>query len=313
MALHPEVRAFLDQLEAAGTPPLYTLSPEDARAAYRQLFALLPEDDAQIGGTREFQITTPHATIAARLYLPVEPDGPLPVLIYFHGGGFVIGDIDTYDPLCRALCAGSDCAVVSVDYRLAPEHPFPAASNDCLAATRWIAQQAGNLGLDGARIAVGGDSAGGNLAAVTAQRLRDEGGPALRAQLLIYPATAGSDTPTQSMQDNAEGYLLTKADVDQFAQHYLGDDAVDHPHASPLHAPRLDNLPPARVITAEYDPLRDEGQAYADALEAAGVPVTRAHHDDTIHGFVTFFTLFEGGRREVDASCRWIREQLHAK
>ena len=175
MALAPDVRAFLDQLEASGAPPFHTLAPEDARAAYRQLFALLPADDAEIGGTRELEITTPRARIAARLYLPAEPEGPPPVLIYFHGGGFVVGDIDTYDSLCRALCAGSDCAVVSVEYRLAPEHRFPAASEDCLDATRWIAQQAEQLGLDGARIALGGDSAGGNLAAVTAQRLRDEG------------------------------------------------------------------------------------------------------------------------------------------
>lgn len=310
MALHPEVRQLLDQLAAAQAPAFSELPPDQGRAAFAQLMGLIPPTDAAIGGTRELAIPTDEGTIGARLYLPADAAAPPPVLVFFHGGGFVIGDVSTYDHLCRALCAGAQCAVVSVDYRLAPEHPFPAAPDDALAAVRWVARNATDLGIDAGRMAVGGDSAGGNLAAGTAIRLRDEGGPALRAQLLIYPVTDAGDE-TQSMIDNAEGYLLTRVDMEWFLGHYVpeGTDLAD-PRLSPRRAERHDGLPPARVITAAFDPLCDDGRAYADKLEKAGVPVTRSHHDDTIHGFISFYTLFSGARREVDESCAWLHEQL---
>lgn len=311
MALHPQVKALLDQLAAANAPAFSELPPEQARAAFATLVSMMPKTDAEIGGTRDIEIPGESHKIPARIYTPSEPDGSLPAILFFHGGGFVIGDIETYDAVCRGLCAGSGAAVISVAYRLAPEHPFPAATDDCLAAARWVANNAATLGVDASRFAVAGDSAGGNLAAVTAQRLRDEGGPALRAQLLIYPAVNVSETPTQSMLDNAEGYLLTRDDMEWFLDHYAGKaPALDDPKLSPLQADRLDGLPPARVITAGFDPLRDEGQAYADALEAAGVSVDRSHHDDTIHGFFSFFTLLEGGQREMKDSANWLRRQL---
>ena len=206
--------------------------------------------------------------------------------MYFHGGGWVIGSLETHDGTCRELAAGAGCVVVSVDYRLAPEHRYPAAAEDCYAATRWCAEHAAELAIDARRIAVGGDSAGGNLAAVVAQMARDRGGPGLVLQLLVYPVT-DHDFGTASYRDNAAGYLLTAADMRWFWGHYLGDDTARgaEPYASPLRAASLAGLPPALVITAELDPLRDEGEAYARALEAAGVAAKLHRYDGMIHGF----------------------------
>lgn len=311
MALHPQVKQFLEQLEAANAPAFHELEPVQARAAYQQLVSMVPPPEGAIGGTRDLELDGAEGSIKGRLYWPESPESALPVLVYFHGGGFVIGDLETHDPLCRGLCAASGCAVLAVDYRLAPEHPFPAAPDDCMAATLWIARKAQSLGLDASRMAVGGDSAGGNIAAIVAQRIRDEGGPALRAQLLYYPATRVAEEPTQSMIDNAEGYLLTRNDMIWFLGHYLPDPAaIDMARLAPLQAERHDNLPPSRVVVAGFDPLRDEGVAYAEALKAAGSPVTLVEHADTIHGFMNFAGLFEGAARELADSGKWLREQL---
>lgn len=311
MALHPQVRQFLDQLAAANAPAFSDLEPADARVAYQQLIAMVPAPEAAIGGTRDLDMDGAEGSLKGRLYWPESPENALPVLVYFHGGGFVIGDLETHDPLCRGLCAASGCAVIAVDYRLAPEHPFPAAPEDCMAATLWVARKAQSLGLDASRMAVGGDSAGGNLAAVVAQRIRDEGGPALKAQLLYYPATRVADEPTQSAIDNAEGYLLTRADMAWFFGHYLPDPGkIDMKQLAPLQTERHDNLPPARIVVAGFDPLHDEGVAYAEALEAAGSAVTLVEHADTIHGFMNFAGLFEGAARELADSGYWLREQL---
>lgn len=226
----------------------------------------------------------PGGPIPLRLYTPRAP-GPRPGLIWFHGGGWVTGSLDSHDGLCRQLALDTGAVVVAVDYRLAPEHRFPAAVEDALAATRWVADRAARLGIDAGRLAVGGDSAGGNLAAVVSAIARD-GGPPLCWQLLVYPIT-DCDLDTPSYRENAVGYLLTRAGMAWFWDHYLPDPASRaHPHASPLRAPDLSNLPPAYVITAEYDPLRDEGESYARRLRDAGVPTRLDRFEGMVHGFL---------------------------
>jgi acetyl esterase len=242
-------------------------------------------------------IPGPGGPLGLRVYTP-RGAGPFPLLVFFHGGGFVVCDLDTHDALCRNLCAGAGCVVASVDYRLAPEHRFPAAPDDCLAATRWAAEHAAELRADPARVAAGGDSAGGNLAAVVAQRARDEGGPRLAAQLLLYPTTDAAATGMPSLAENAEGYGLTARDMAWFKGHYLGDPAeAANPHASPLRAADLRGLPPALVQTAEYDPLRDEGEAYAARLRAGGRADRRSRRAGMIHGFLFFPGLVRAATR----------------
>jgi acetyl esterase len=203
--------------------------------------------------------------------------------------------------------------VVSVDYRLAPEHKFPAATDDCLAVTRWLGEHAGEIGGDAKRIAVGGDSAGGNLAAVTALRLRDEGGPALVGQLLVYPVTDHYSKGTESMTKNADGYLLARQDMVWFSDHYLRSAAdVSNPAYSPLRAKSVSGLSPALVLTAEFDPLCDEGEMYAKKLKDAGVPTTLTRYDGAIHGFFGFFSVLELGRAGMDQSCKWLKERFAA-
>lgn len=244
-----------------------------------------------------------------RIYWP-ETTGPAPLVVFFHGGGFVLCSLDTHDELARGLCQGAGAVVVSADYRLAPEAPYPAAPDDCYAALVWAVAHAAELGADGARVAVAGDSAGGNLAAVTALRARDLGGPALRHQCLIYPVTdCRFDTP--SYIENAEGYFLTTESMRWFWSHYLQDMGLaTEPYASPLRAPSLSGLPPALVITAEYDPLRDDGERYAQALAAAGVPTTLRRYDGMIHGFVTMAEIFEDGRAALSLATEQLRTAL---
>jgi acetyl esterase len=244
-----------------------------------------------------------------RIYWP-EGRSPAPLVVFFHGGGFVLCSLDTHDELCRALCRESGAVLVSVDYRLAPEAPYPAAADDCYAALAWAVSHAAELGADPTRVAVAGDSAGGNLAAATALRARDLGGPALRHQCLIYPVTdCRFDTP--SYIENAEGYFLTAETMRWFWSHYLQDmGRAAEPYASPLRAPSLAGLPPALVITAEYDPLRDEGEHYAQALSAAGVPTTFRRYDGMIHGFVTLAEVFEDGRAARSFAASELRAAL---
>jgi acetyl esterase len=223
-----------------------------------------------------------------------------PVLVYLHGGGWVIGTLDSYDATCRELAQGAGCVVVSVDYRLAPEHRYPAAPEDCYAAVQWVAANAASLGADAKRLAVGGDSAGGNLSAVVSQMARDRGGPAIRFQLLIYPVT-DADFTRRSYVDNAEGYLLTTASMRWFWDHYVPEQAKRaEPYASPLRAADLSGLPPAWVCTAEFDPLRDEGEAYAKRLQQAGVSTTLTRFDGLIHGFVSMGLVAPKAQAGVD-------------
>ena len=270
--IHPQTRALLDLIEQRGVPPTHTLSVADARAYYLERRHVTQPAPPAVALVRDLTAAGPHGAIPLRLYRPLGSSATeaLPVLVYYHGGGWVIGDLDTHDTLCRELANGAGCAVVSVDYRMAPEQRFPAAVDDCIAATYWVREHADELNLDAARLAVGGDSAGGNLAAVVAITARDRGDLAVAFQLLIYPATdAHRSHPSHT--ENGQGYLLTSDTMDYFSGHYLPDRAqYDDWRASPLLHPDLSNLPPALVLTAGFDPLRDEGKAYAVRLTAAG-------------------------------------------
>jgi acetyl esterase len=278
--LDPEVRALLESMEAEGSPPLESLPPEEARRAAAEGLKEVAGPLEPVALVEEVQ-----APVPMRVYTP-EGNGPHPALVYFHGGGWVVCNLDTHEAVCRAIARRAGAVVVAVDYRLAPEHKFPAAVEDCYAATLWVAASAGRLDIDPRRIAVGGDSAGGNLAAVVALKCRDEGGPALALQALVYPVTNLASFDTASYREFAEGYNLTKSEMEWFRACYLArpEDGA-HPHASPLLAPSLDGLPPALVITAECDVLRDEGEAYAKRLEDAGALVTCTRYPGTIHPF----------------------------
>jgi acetyl esterase len=261
----------------------------------------------QVAKVEDRAIPGPAGDIPVRIYTPEAGTAPRPAVVFFHGGGFVIGDLDTHDPDCRAIASGTGAAVVAVDYRLAPEHPYPAAQEDCIAAVGWVHDHAADLGVEPDRLAVAGDSAGGNLAAVVAQHLHAAGGPALRAQILIYPATElGMTFP--SIKENGEGYLLTEETMRWFMGHYRP--VVDDPKASPLLTKDLSGLPPALVITAEFDPLRDEGEAYADKLRAAGVSVTQTRYDGMIHGFFGLRAFFDAATKATDEVCRVLTDAL---
>jgi acetyl esterase len=290
--LDPHAEQVLALVRMAQRPAFETGTAAQARAMYREGRAAVSPEPPDVASVRDLTAPGPGGAIPMRLYRGAGTgDGPLAVLMFFHGGGWVIGDIDTHDVVCRRLANAAGCAVVSVDYRLAPEHKFPAAVEDCIAATLWVAAEAAALGLDGTRMALGGDSAGGNLAAVVALHARDNGGPALRLQLLIYPATEFAMSHP-SHETRGEGYLLTHSTMKWFRNAYLRSDAdIADWRASPLRAPDLSRLPPAYVITAGFDPLSDEGAAYADRLRAAGVAVHHAHLPGQIHGFMTMGKL----------------------
>ena len=287
-------------------PATHTLPVAVARTQYEARVALMAPP-AEIAGTREQTIDGPGGKLPIRLYTP-HGAGPFPLLVFFHGSGFVLCSLATHDGMCRNLCAGAACIVASVDYRLAPEHKFPAGIDDCLHATRWAAAHAAELGADPACIAVAGDSAGANMAAVTALRLRDEGGPGLCGQLLLYPVTDYHTPGTPSYEENAEGYGLTRDTMKWFWAHYLSDASQGvHPHASPLRAPDLSGLPPALVITAEYDPLRDEGERYADKLRTAGVSTALTRYDGVNHGFMFWVGVVDKAGVAMNEACEWLR------
>jgi acetyl esterase/lipase len=300
VSVHPQVQALLERVARSPLPPYHTVSPFVARRIYRDTRAALAPKAPELPEVRLLAF----ANYAMRVYRPVRGE-TLPALIYFHGGGWTIGDLDTHDVLCRSLALGARCAVFSVDYRLAPEHPFPAAVDDCIAATRYVAEHARELNVQG--IAVGGDSAGGNLAASVGLAARDAGGPRLAFQLLIYPAT-DQRCATPSHERNAQGYLLTRDGIQYFRQAYLPDekDWTDW-RASPLLAKNHANLPPALVITAGYDPLLDEGRAYAERLRAAGVEVDYRDYADMVHGFVLFGGVLDSANAAVDECCAALR------
>lgn len=309
MPVDPQIQRLLDR--GAGVPATHTLSVPAARAQYEARIALMAPP-AEVAAVVERTIAGPGGPLRLRIYRP-PGSGPFPLLVFFHGSGFVLCSLDTHDGICRNLCAGAGCVVVSVDYRLAPEHKFPAGLDDCVFATSWAAEHAGELGADPARLAVGGDSAGGNLAAAAALRLRDEGGAPLCGQLLIYPVTDYHTPGTASYRDNAEGYGLTRDTMVWFWDHYLsGATDAANPYASPLRAETCASLPPALVVTAEFDPLRDEGEAYAKKLRAADVPAVTSRWDGMNHGFFFWVGVVDRAGAAMEESCTWLRGILAA-
>ncbi len=307
MPVVAEIQALLDQM--ADTPVDYsTITPEELR----RLMALLSagEEVVEVGSVEERAIPGPAEDIPVRIYRPVDAPTPSPVLVWFHGGGWVIGDVDTADATARRLCEGADVVVVSVGYRLAPEHPFPAGPEDAWAALRWVAAEIDALDGDAARLAVGGDSAGGNLAALVAIRARDEGGPHLCHQMLVYPGT-DLTMAYPSIEENGEGYFLTRPSMEWFADHYLGADRRHgdpaSPAVSPLFTPDLAGVAPAQVLTAEFDPLRDEGGAYAARLAEADVSVDLVPHPGLVHGFFSFGSFSPDAASAVTAAITRLR------
>ncbi len=309
MPLDPQARAYLDQMAAINMPEMTSFAPE----VLRQLIAAQPGVAGEkVAKVENRTIPGPAGEIPVRIYTP-EGHGPFPVLVFFHGGGWVICTLDTHDNQCRSLTNGAGCIVVSVDYRLAPEHKFPAAPLDCYAATKWVAEHATEINGDASRLAVGGDSAGGNLTAVVAQMARDQGGPRLVFQLMIYPAT---DFTAQnvSKKDNSTGYGLTTNDMDWFKNHYLsGKEDEINPLASPMLATNLHALPPALVVTAEYDPLRDEGELYGQRLQEAGTPVTIRRYPGMIHGFFGMAQIMDQAKKAVHESSQSLREAFEKR
>lgn len=307
MPLDPRVQAFLQAAQAASTP-IHEQTPQQARQEMLAQTQMLGPGEA-VANVTDASLPGPGGDIPIRIYRPAVHT-PSPCLVYFHGGGFVIGSIDTHDGMCRAMANGAEMTVISVDYRLAPEHKFPAAVDDAYAATCEIVRRAEQLGIDPQRIAVGGDSAGGNLAAVVALMARERSGPDLAMQLLLYPVT-DANLETRSYLEYAEGYMLTRAAMAWFWDHYLADPAErEHVYASPLRAGDLSKLPPALVITAECDPLCDEGDAYAERLEQAGVPVTFTRYPGMIHGFIRRARVLQDGRKALDEISQALRATL---
>ena len=311
MPLHPQCAALLDAVAKAGAP----FGAGDARAVRTAYLAGTPNfsyDPGPLGRVEDLSLPGPAGAIAARLY---EPLGEAPAagragLVYYHGGGWSAGDLDTHDHLCRHLALAGGFSVIAIDYRLAPEHPFPAALDDCIAATRAVRERAGALGLDANRLAVGGDSAGGSLATLVCLALRDAGEHWVRAQHLIYPAVDFA-ADTASMRQNGTGYLLTRGAMDMFTQWYVPQ-AADrtNPQASPLRAASHANLPPAIIQTAEFDPLRDEGADYAAKLRAAGVAVDYHCYPGMIHGFARMGSKIDHGKTCLDDGAAKLRALL---
>jgi acetyl esterase len=304
MPLDPQAKQVLDQLAVLGLPPNHLVSPAQARLNMK---ARPRAAGPEVAKVEDRLIPGPRVELPVRIYTP-SGSGPFPILVWFHGGGWVVGDLDTADPTARHLTVGAGCVVVSVDYRLAPETKFPGAADDCYAATVWAAQHATRLNGDASRIAVGGDSAGGNLAAAVALMARDRGGLSLTFQLLVYPVTA-HDFDTASYRQNAEGYSLTLDGMRWYWEQYLqGPDDTSNPYAAPMAARDLKGLPPALVITAEYDPLCDEGEAYAKRLQAAGVATSCQRYDGMIHGFFGMPAVLDKGRQAIADACAALRQ-----
>ncbi|HXC29418.1 MAG TPA: alpha/beta hydrolase [Stellaceae bacterium] len=309
-ALDGDAARVLEMVRLSGRPPLEAVSPPEARALFLGGREILSPPPSPVAEVRDLAIAGPAGgTLPLRIYrgAGTAADTPLPALVFFHGGGWVVGNLDSHDPMCRHLANAAGCTVVAVDYRLAPEHKFPAAVEDCLAATEWVAANAARVGVDGARLAVGGDSAGGNLAAVVSLIARDRGAPQLCGQALLYP-TLDFGMDRASYRRFAEGYLLTLATMRWFAEAYIrGPQDVEDWRVSPLRAPDLSGLPPAYVLTAGYDPLGDEGIAYVRRLEETGVAVRHRHLAGQIHGFLLMGKIIRAAGPALDEIAAALR------
>ena len=305
MPLAPEYQAMLAQLAEQPGPAITELSATEAREVYRMMRPV--DESIAVGSVTNRTAPGPAGDIALRIYAPAGA-GPFPVFVNFHGGGWVIGDLDTADAACRGLCNAASCVVVSVDYRLAPEHAFPAAVDDAYAATCWAAEHQAELNGNG-RLAVGGESAGGNLAAICCLKARDESGPDIDFQLLLYPVV-DADMTRGSYIENGEGYVLETGTMHWFWDHYCPEAERANPHASPLRAASHANLPPALVVTAEFDPLRDEGELYAEALRGAGGVAEARRYDGLVHDFFATAQLFDASRGPFDEVCGLLRDAL---
>jgi len=305
--LDPDAAEILERIREAGVPPWRSMPPVEGREVYRKRALLFQGAPISVGEVWDTTIPSSGGPLGIRVYRPIG-GRPRPIFVYLHGGGWTLGDLDTHDTVCRRISAAADCMVVAVDYRLAPEHPYPAAMDDTVDAIRWVAANGASLGGDPARLALGGDSAGGNLTAGAVIRLRDEGGPHVALQVLIYPATQAS-FEMLSYYENAEGFFLTTADVVWFWDNYLGGSpaAATDPYACPATAGDLGDLPPAVVITGDFDPVRDDGDIYAIKLRAAGVPVVARRFPGMIHGFVALPIEIPAGRRAIRMIAREAR------
>lgn len=311
MPLDPVVKAFLDQVAAMGGPKTYEMQPSEAREAFAGLMQLAGPKDVPIGKVTNFSILLEHGEIGARSYVAVTADHkPLPTLVFFHGGGWVIGSVDTHDGLCRMIANESQCHVISVEYRLSPEVKFPSAVDDALAAVAWIEQHAAELGVDVNRIAVGGDSAGGALAAIIAQQAKAKGAPKIAFQMLLFPVTQiGAET--KSLRDFAENYFLERKTLDWFYENYLPTDAdKSDPRISPLLAPDLSGLPPTFVMLAGFDPLHDEGLHYAEKLKNASVTVTVADYPDMVHDFIYLQAVLPQAATALNGAAQALKAAL---
>ena len=312
--LTPEIQTIVDRMAPAPDAPDDLVPIAEARATHDDETAELSGPGDAVAEVRELELPGPGGPLRVRLYRPLEKavaggrglagqggapgDDPLPLVAYLHGGGWAVGSLDGFDPLCRALANASGALIAAIDYRLAPEHPFPAAPDDVCAAVRWLAAHAADLGGDPARLGIAGDSAGGNLAAVTARRLRDAGDSPLRFQALIYPV-CDSALDTASYRENGSGFGLTQAGMRRYWELYLGGADGSDPGAAPLRAGDLAGLPPAFVLSVHHDVLRDEGEEYARALRAAGVEVTLSRYDGAVHGFFRWLAKTELARAAV--------------
>lgn len=307
MPLDPQCAALCEAAAKAGSP-FNAGDPLAVRQAYATTTAVYAYDPGPLKQVIDLGFEGPGGPVPVRLYRPHSARAVLPALVFFHGGGWVVGDLDTHDHVCRHLAYAGDCVVLSIDYRLAPEHPFPAPFEDCVAAFHWARAQATGLGIDAQRIAVGGDSAGGNLAAALCLAERDAGHPLPLCQLLIYPAVDFT-ADNASLKENASGYLLTTAAMEMFTDWYLGTrEARTDWRASPQLATSHAGLPPAYVQTAEYDPLRDEGARYAETLRAAGVAVEHRQYAGMVHGFARMGGRVDCGKRALDDAAAWLRQ-----